>query len=281
MELKTVRYGIDAGVATVTLDRPERGNAWTGRMEAEYRWVLGELDRSPHVGVIVLTGAGQRFCVGADVRAVSANAEAGEYRSGRTEPLTQPGDPSHPAFGSRHGFLLSLSKPVVAAVNGAAAGIGFVLASFADVRFVAEDAKLTTSTSKLGLPPEFAISWILPRLVGVTRATDLLLRSAVIRGREAVEIGWALRALPAEDVLPAALAYAATLVACSAPSSMAAVKQMVWRDLERSLSDADADAQHALERATRHPDFRTGAAALAARTDPDYSGRYRPTEEDR
>ncbi|MFI5427227.1 enoyl-CoA hydratase-related protein [Aeromicrobium sp. UC242_57] len=276
MELKTITFTVDRGVATLTLNRPERGNAWTGRMEAEYRHVLAEASESDRVGAIIVTGAGRQFCVGADARAVSGTSERGSYSSGLSAPLAEPGSPDHPAHMSRHGFLLSIPKPVIAAVNGAAAGIGFGLACFADVRFVAEDAKLTTSTSRLGLPPEFAVSWILPRLIGASRATHLLLGSPVMMGREAADVGWAHRAAPRGSVLDAASAYAHDLVRTASPGALAAAKQQMWLDLERSLAEADRDAQVRLEQMVGSEDFATGAAALKTGTRPDFSARYNP-----
>src|SRR5688500_4510325 len=143
MDLKTVSWSLDEGVVTVVLDRPARGNAWTGRMEAEYRHVLAAADASDRVGAIVLTGAGRQFCVGADARAVVGTSQAGHYDSGLREPLPEPGVPEHPAHGTRHGFLLSLSKPVIAAANGAAAGTGFGIACGPADRRVATHAEVT------------------------------------------------------------------------------------------------------------------------------------------
>ncbi|MEV5561037.1 enoyl-CoA hydratase-related protein [Nonomuraea wenchangensis] len=275
MDLKTVSWCVEQGVATVTLDRPARGNAWTGRMESEYRTVLAAAEAAPEVGAVVITGAGRHFCVGADARAVAGQSASKRYDSGLREPPAQPGDPAHPAHGTRHGFLLALRKPVIAAVNGGAAGIGFAIACFADVRIVAEQAKLTTSTSRLGLPAEFGVSWILPRLIGAARAAHLLLGSPVITGSEAADIGLAHQAVPAEAVLTTAQRYARSLVDGCAPSSMATVKRQMWDDMNRSLAEADADAQKRLLDMVSSEDFALGARALAARAQPDYGARYR------
>lgn len=269
-----VRLDVEAGVATITLDRPDRGNSWTGRMEVEYRQAVARAEGDPSVGAIVITGAGRRFCVGADRRALSAMGERGEYDRGVREPLAEPGAPDHPAHGTRHGFLLSLTKPVIAAVNGSAAGVGFVLACFCDVRFVASDAKLTTSTSRLGMPAELGVSWILPRLVGPARAAHLLLGSPVITGEEAAAIGLAHQALPAGEVLAAAQAYARTLLAEVAPSSLALVKRQLWTDLDGTLRDADERAATLLDESAGHPDFREGVAAAAEGRPPRFGARY-------
>ena len=256
------------GIATVTLNRPDRGNAWTGRMETAFRAAVADADSDPDTRVIVVTGAGRMFCVGADSRALEMHSEAGAYQSGIDEPPAQPGRPDDPATQTRFGFLRALDKPVIAAVNGSAAGVGFVLMCFADVRFVASTAKLTAAAPRLGLPAECAASWILPRLIGGSRATEILMSSRIVMGDEAAAIGLAHRSLPAEEVLPAATAYAAELIATCAPSSLRATKAQMALDSERSLLEADRDADRRLRDMVGSDDFREGVRALAERRPP-------------
>lgn len=263
-----VLLSADEGVAVVTLNRPHRGNAWTGRMESEFRALIAEADSDPDVGVIVVTGAGRHFCVGADSRALEMHSEAGSYQSGIEVPPAQPGNPDDPSSRTRFGFLRALNKPVIAAVNGSAAGIGFVIMCFADVRFVAFEAKLTAAAPRLGLPAECGISWILPRLIGLSRATELLISSRILLGNEASDIGLAHRTLPSHEVLPGAVAYARALTAECAPSSLRATKQQLAMDLERSLLDADGDANDRLLRMVGSDDFREGVEALVQRRRP-------------
>ncbi len=154
MEWKAVRYEAGDGIGLITLNRPHRSNAWTGRMAFEYRTAMQLAEGDDRVGAIVVTGEGRHFCVGADTRALDRFAESGQYESGVREPLPEPGDPEHPAHGTVFGFPLAVAKPVIAAVNGAVAGVGFVLACFTDVRFSAAGAKWTPSGSRLGLPAE-------------------------------------------------------------------------------------------------------------------------------
>ena len=256
------------GVATVTLNRPHRGNAWTGRMETAFRAALADADADPAVGAIVVTGAGRQFCVGADSRALEMSSAAGTYQTGIDAPPARPGNPADPASGTRLGFLRALDKPVIAAVNGSAAGIGFVLLCFTDIRFVATGAKLTPSAPRLGLPAECGVSWVLPRLIGASRATEILLSSRIVTGEEAAAIGLAHQCLPAADVLDGATRYARTLVAECAPSSLRETKQQLSLDLERSLAEADADADERLRRMMGSDDFREGVAALTERRPP-------------
>lgn len=255
-------------IAIVTLNRPHRGNAWTGRMETEFRAAIADSDVDPDVGVIVVTGAGRQFCVGADSRALEISSEAGSYQSGIDRPPAQPGDPDDPASRTRFGFLRALDKPVIAAVNGAAAGIGLVLMCFADIRFVASGAKLTAAAPRLGLPAECGISWVLPRLIGGSRATEILLSSRIVLGEEAAAIGLAHECLPADDVLPRAVDYARSLIEECAPSSLKATKQQLALDVERSLLEADADANDRLLRMVGSADFDEGVRALSERRPP-------------
>ena len=269
MEWKVVRYEVDGPVATVTLNRPYRGNSWTGRMEIEYRSALQLAESDPAVRVVVLTGAGRQFCVGADTRALEGHVENGGYDDGlRGAPPPQPGDPAHAAFGTRHGFLLAMSTPVIAAVNGAAAGVGFVVMCFADLRFVAADAKLTTSTARLGMPVEYGLSWILPRLVGAGRAAHLLYGSPVITGREAAAIGLANESVEGGETLAVATAYAHRLASGAAPSSLRTAKRQLWTDLAGTLARADSEALRLLDDMVGSDDFTEGVAALVERRPP-------------
>jgi len=198
-DLRAVRLERDGAVATVVLDRPERLNAWTGRMHAEYRAVFAHLEADAGVRAVVVTGAGRGFCAGADARALSGHAAAGGYDPGLPPEPATPGHGVDPDYDHPFAWQAGLRFPVVAAINGPAAGVGLVLACWCDLRFAAADAKLTTSAPRLGLPAEYGLSWILPRLVGTGHAADLLLSSRVVRGDEAERIGLVNRALPTGD----------------------------------------------------------------------------------
>ena len=189
VELKATRFEVDGPVATVWLDRPQRHNAWTGRMHAEYRWVLAELAADERVRAVVLTGTPPAFCVGADSDALAGHAERGGYDDGLRGDLARPGYGVRPELDHDFAFQFGLPFALIAAVNGAAAGVGLAVALFCDLRFVAATAKLTTAAPKLGLPAEFGMSWMLPRLVGVTRAADLLFSGRVVTGEETAEWG--------------------------------------------------------------------------------------------
>jgi enoyl-CoA hydratase/carnithine racemase len=268
VEWHTVRVETSDGVAIVTLNRPDRGNAWTGRMELELRTALRDAQDDDGVGAVVITGAGRSFCVGADTRALDGIAGTGVYDSGVREPLPQPGDPHDPVAGTRHAYLLTIPKPIIAAVNGGVAGVGFVLMCCTDVRFAAADARITTSFAKLGMPAEHGVSWVLSRLIGVGPATELLLSSRIIEADEAKALGLVTEVFPSDELVPAAVAYARTLAHERSPTSLRVIKQQLLADMHRSLRSSADEAVALMEDMVKGPDFREGAAALAEKRTP-------------
>lgn len=273
MELKTTRWAVDDGVATLTLSRPASHNAWTGRMHTELRHLLAIGNRDPAIQVIVVTGdpAGSTFCPGGDATALAGHADRGTYDPGTPDELAMPADAVRPEFDADFAYFLGLDTVTVAAINGAAAGVGFALACWCDVRFVADDAKLTSAHGKLGLPAEYGLSWILPRLIGHGRATDILLTSRVVLGPEAAAIGLANRAVPRAEVLPTALAWAHDLIATVSPSSLVATRRQLADDTTHDDPAASVrDAQRRLEQMMGEADYREGVAALTERRAPNW-----------
>lgn len=268
MELKATRYETADLVATITLARPHRMNAWTGRMHTEYRWCMAQAERDEDVRAIVVTGEGRAFCAGADAAALEGHIEKGGYDPGTPAEMANPGYGVRPEFDANFAFHFGLTKPVIAAINGPAAGVGLVLACYADVRFAAAGAKLTTAHGKLGLPAEYGLSWLLPRLVGASRAAELLLSSRVFLAEEALEIGLVHRVLPPEEVLDAARAYARELARTVAPSSLAETKRQLYTDLHRDVGGAVAESEALLDRMTTEPDFREGVRAWLEKREP-------------
>jgi enoyl-CoA hydratase/carnithine racemase len=275
VELKATRYEVDGdGVATVWLHRPHRKNAWTGRMHTEYRWVLAALDADPAVRSVVVTGAGDWFCVGGDSEALAGHAERGSYASGLPEHPPTPGYGVRPELDHDFAWHWGLRLPVIAAINGACAGVGLVLACFCDLRFAAAGAKLTTASPRLGLPAEYGLSWVLPRLVGVTRAADLLLSGRVVLAEEAERIGLLNGVAPAGEVLDTARGYARLLATGVSPSAVAATKRQLYDDLLRlDVGAAVEDAKVVLDRMVGAPDYREGVSALREKRPP----RFGPT----
>jgi enoyl-CoA hydratase/carnithine racemase len=269
MELKVVRYSVAERVATITLARPHRLNAWTGRMHAEYRWALAEAAADGDVRVVVVTGEGRGFCAGADAAALDGHAARGAYDPGvAPEALARPGYGVRPEFDHAFAFHFGIPKPIVAKINGAAAGVGLVLACFCDLRFAAAGAKLTTAAPKLGLPAEYGLSWVLPRLAGTGHAADLLLSGRVVLAEEAAAMGLVNRALPPDELDGFVDAYARTLATEVSPASRAAAKAQLYADWHRDVGTAVTDSETRLEAMVRQPDFTEGARALGEKRPP-------------
>jgi enoyl-CoA hydratase/carnithine racemase len=244
------------GVATITLHRPERMNAWTWTMQERFFELVDRADDDPSVRAVVLTGSGRGFCPGMDMEALAAVSKtAGDATVRR--PLTETAE---------------LRKPLIAAINGACAGIGLVLALLSDVRFAAAGARLSTSFTRRGLPAEFAASWFLPRLVGYGHAMDLLLSGRVIDAEEAYELGLVNRVFPPEGLVPAALAYAHDLAANCSPVAMAAIKAQVAADWHRTPAESLAEAVALVAAPERRADFREGVDSYVEKRPP----RFRP-----
>src|SRR5882762_7666119 len=235
--LKEVRDG----VAVLTLNRPDRLNAWTQAMERLYFDMLAECAATEEVRVIVVTGAGRGFCAGADMQDLQGLGDQakGERNAGGGENGASEAAAQHER--TPQTFPLSIPKPIIAAINGPCAGIGLVQALMCDLRFVAEDAKLTTAFARRGLVAEHGISWILPRLVGPARALDLLLSGRIVLGKEAAEMGLTNWAVEDGRVLEETLEYARMLAGQCSPASMADMKRQIYADLERGLVDALAE----------------------------------------
>ena len=270
-ELKVVRYGRDGGVAIVTLDRPDRLNAWTGRMHAEYRAVLAHAEADPSVRVVVVTGEGRGFCAGADTTALEGHVDRGGYDPG-VDPaaLANPGYGVRSEFDHNFAFHYGLRFPVIAAINGPAAGVGFVLACYCDLRFAAAGAKLTTSAPRLGLPAEYGLSWVLPRLVGLGHAADLLLASRVVLAEVAVAIGLVNAVLPVDDLLPHTLDYARRLATEVSPASLVAAKRQLYADLHRDIGTAVVESETRLDEMMRGADYREGVSAWMGKRTPNF-----------
>jgi enoyl-CoA hydratase/carnithine racemase len=268
--LKVVRYEVDERIATVTLNRPGRLNAWTGRMHTEYRSAIEAAEADPSVRVVVVTGAGRGFCAGADSQALSNHVDRGGYDAGTPADLARPGYGVSPEFDHDFAFHLGLTKPVIAAINGAAAGIGLVLACFCDLRFAATGAKLTTAHGKLNLPAEYGLSWLLPRLIGLGRANDLLLSSRVVLAEEALEIGLVNAVVGRDRLLEHTYRYATDLVATVSAGSLAATKRQIALDLHRGVGSAVAESVARMDQMMGEPDFAEGVAALQEKRPPDF-----------
>jgi enoyl-CoA hydratase/carnithine racemase len=275
MELKATRYAVDSGIATITLHRPERMNAWTGRMHTEYRHCLNLAEQDATVRAIVVTGAGRGFCVGGDAEALQGHVNKGGYDPGTPPTLARPGYGTAPEFDASFAFHFGLSKPVIAAINGPAAGVGLALACFADLRFASAGIKMTTAHGKLNLPAEYGLSWLLPRMIGLTRANELLLTSRPFLSEEALAFGLLNGVYAAEELLTETYAFTRNMVATVSPNSLRQTRWQVYRDLHRDVGTSVRDSEVLLNAMMREPDYAEGVAAFTEKRKPTW---HRPNE---
>ncbi|MFI6903197.1 enoyl-CoA hydratase-related protein [Nonomuraea sp. NPDC050394] len=250
-----VLSSLDQGVLTLTFNRPERLNAWTDALGRRYFDLLEQAEKDTAVRAVVVTGAGKGFCSGADFQTLTA------LRTGDYDETPDPRPNTFPT---------TIRKPVIAAVNGACAGLGMVHALVCDLVFTAAEAKWTTAFPRRGLVAEYGLSWILPRLMGQQRAMDVLLSGRVFTGAEAYEMGLVNRVLPAGELLAGAQEYARELAVHSSPASMAVIKRQVWNDWDVTLEASAKTAVQEMLASFGRPDFAEGVASFLERRDPDF-----------
>lgn len=253
-------YEASEGIATITLNRPQKLNAWTEAMDAAVREGVARAEADAAVRVIVLTGAGRGFCAGADMgRLSNISSGAPAHR-----PTTDPG---------RYAIFPAVSKPVIAAVNGPCAGLGLVLALYADIRIAGSEAMFTTAFARRGLVAEYGIAWILPRLVGTAAALDLLLSAREVRAEEALALGLVNRVVEAAALPAATREYARILADRNSPRSMRVMKRQVWDALSQDLGTALRRADEEMRGSFDSEDFREGVRHFVEKRPPAFTGR--------
>jgi len=261
-EFDKITYEVNRGVALVTLNNPARRNAWGGRMSVEYRWALYHAHTDDSVRVVVVTGIGDDFCVGADTSELSTiESEGGAYQKAQLELPPYP-ETAPEAFRRNHAYPWCIEKPVIAAVNGRCAGVGFIVASYADLRFGARNSVLKTAFSKLGLPAEYGLGWILPRIMGKANAMQILLEGDKFSGEEGLRLGWLQKLYEPDQLLEETLRYAQKLAKESASYSLSCMKRQLNFDAEGDFSDAYTRSVTDMNTALTHPDFKEGLRAL-------------------
>jgi enoyl-CoA hydratase/carnithine racemase len=259
----TVVYDLVDSIARVRLNRPEKLNAFTFGMIDALRAAVEQAAADERAVAIVVTGTGRAFSAGLDAEELARSAESG--------PPSSPGLPQPDELPALFGYLLRVQKPVIAAVNGVAAGGGLVLAMMCDLRFASSQASFTTAFSRRGLIAEHGTSWILPRLVGTSRALDLLWSSRRIDAAEALRIGFVDRVVPAGQLMEEACAYVRELAAGISRRSLAAIKAQMYGGLSWSLDEACHDADRRMREALAHPDAKEGAASFLERRPPRFA----------
>jgi len=236
------------GVLVLTLNRPDRLNAWTDALEDRYFALLDLAEADPDVRAVVVTGAGRGFCAGADLDDLENASDTPRAVRARSRPRHRP---------------LLLGKPLIAAINGATAGLGLVEALYCDLRFAVPTAKLTTAFAQRGLIAEYGVAWLLPRLVGTSRSLDLLLSARVVTGTEAAQMGLVDHLVDdPEDLLTRAVAYAEQLAAHCSPRSMQVIKAQVLASLDTDFETATREAERLMLETFAGPDLMEGVRSF-------------------
>jgi len=285
MPYEQIAYDVQDRIATVTLNRPERLNAWTPVMEREVRAAMTEATADDGVRVIILTGAGRGFCSGADMSNLNQASQGAAKSSSLTERLAATRAEAYAsgpikggldlpqAFSYRHAYFPTVPKPIIAALNGPTAGVGLIVALYADLRFASRAAVFTTAFARRGLVAEHGIDWILPRIVGLPNAIDLLLSARKFTAEEALQMGLVNKVFAAETFMSEVRTYALELATMVSPRSMRVMKNQLFRaqtlDFGAALHASIPDVVESLG----SEDFKEGVAHFVEKRTPNFPGR--------
>jgi len=267
-----ILYDVSDPVATITLNRPERLNAWTSRMGAEVKHAVAAAEADERVVAIVVTGAGRGFCAGADLhdlQAIGAGGGPGEAPAELSD--ASPGDPEMIDFRGTYTYLMSVRKPVIAAINGPVAGMAVPISLACDLRFASERALFTLSFSQRGLVAEWGSAWLLPRLVGPAHALDLLFSSRKVDAREAERLGLVNRVMSHDELMPFVRDYVRDLASSCSPTSLRIMKRQVYEQLAAPLGPAEKEAVSLMLESFTRPDFKEGVNAFLEKRRPNFT----------
>ena len=267
-----VIYAVSDFVATITLNRPDKLNAWTRKMEEEVGEALRAASSDARVRVIILTGAGKGFCAGADLSLLSAISQEPAPQGNFLTDVNVDGD-VRPDFRKKHAWLLSIPKPIIAAINGPAVGLGFIIPLYCDLRFASESARFSVIFSKRGLVGEYGLAWILPRLVGLGHAIELMYTSKMIGAKEALALGLVSRVLPEENFLGTVQAFARDLARTVSPRSLRVMKRQIYTGLMQGLGEAIDLATEEMKGSFGTEDFKEGVAHFLEKRAAAFTGR--------
>jgi len=276
MGYEQITYEVSDRIATITLNRPDKLNAWTMRMSAEVRHAAFTANADDAVRVIIVTGAGKGYCAGADMNMLQGlhGGGSGATLSAGTDDLSVADDPSVPdAFKGDYSYPLGLRKPVIAAVNGVAAGLGLTYMLFYDMRIASDRARFGTAFSRRGLIAEHGSAWLLPRLIGMANACDLLYSARLINAEEALQMGLVNRVVPHDDLLASVRDIATEMATLCSPRSIRVMKQQLYGDLFTDLGSAMHTADRGMVESFSTEDFREGVASFVERRPPRFTGR--------
>jgi enoyl-CoA hydratase/carnithine racemase len=269
-------YHVADRVATITLNRPDKLNAWTAVMEGEVRAAISEAERDNDVRVIILTGAGRGFCAGADISLLSSVAEQGLDKKRRAQALKNTGRKLkgvRPDFQRKYSYFPAVAKPVIAAINGPVVGLGLVIALYCDLRFASDAARFGTAFARRGLIAEYGMAWMLPRLVGVPNALDLLFSARMIDAAEALRMGLVNQVYPQDVLSEKVREYARDLASGVSPRSMRVIKRQVYDAMFQSLAETFEISEREMIASLLSEDFKEGVAHFLEKRAPNFQGK--------
>jgi len=268
-------YQVAGRVATITLNRPDKLNAWTAVMEGEVRAAMEEAEQDKIVRAIVLTGAGRGFCAGADMSLLSTVAEKGldEARAQAVQPASGNREGARADFRKKYSYFPAITKPVIAGINGPVVGLGLVIALDCDLRFASEGARFGTAFAQRGLIAEYGMAWMLPRLVGHANALDLLFSARMIDAAEALRMGLVNQIYPQEAFLESVQKYAMNLAANVSPRSLRVIKRQVYDAMFQTLAESFESSEQEMLASLQSEDFKEGVAHFIEKRAPAFTGR--------
>ncbi len=280
MPTQETLYNVANRVATITLNRPDKLNAWTALMESEVRSHMEDAEQDDEVRVIVLTGGGRGFCAGADMSLLSAVAERGlDYRDlddrGR-EPVLRDGarrEGVPPDFQKKYSYFPAIGKPVIAAINGPVVGLGLVITLYCDLRLASDAARFSTIFARRGLIAEYGMAWMLPRIVGIANALDLLFSARTIDATEALRVGLVNRVFPQDTFLEKAQEYAHEVASTVSPRSLRIIKRQVYEAMSQPLAEAFDISVREMMACFRTEDFKEGVAHFVEKRPAAFTGK--------
>ncbi|MCX6608215.1 MAG: enoyl-CoA hydratase-related protein [Acidobacteria bacterium] len=252
MSYSEILFDVSDRIATITLHRPDKLNAWTMTMDAEFRHAVAAAEQDPEVRVVVITGSGRGFCAGADMALL------------QTRPIVD--------FIQPFTFLQELSKPVIAAINGPAVGLGLILTLYCDLRFASADARFGTAFARRGLIAEYGMAWMLPRLIGPAQALDILLSARIFDAEEAARLNLVNRVYPSPTFLFDVRAYAELLATQVSPRSLTVIKRQVFAAMQQTLAEATTTAEQEMVLSLESEDFKEGVAHFLEKRPPSFTG---------
>jgi len=270
-------YGVADRVATITLNRPDKLNAWTAVMEQEVRAAMGEAERDENVRVIILTGAGRGFCAGADMSLLSSVVASGVDERVRKQASSGSSagtvEGVRADFRKKYSYFPAIGKPVIAAINGPVVGLGLVIALYCDLRFASDAAKFSTAFARRGLIAEYGLAWILPRLVGHANALDLLFSARMVDSAEALRMGMVNQVFAQDVFLAKVNEYAREVAVNSSPRSTRIMKRQVYEAMFETLGDSFDVAEREMLASLQCEDFKEGVAHFLEKRAPAFTGR--------